>query len=84
MPGDLGMAFVSDIKHPTVDAGVIHRNYILVGIIKSFVSVEWDTGMADEEWNGITVQERLKASWGKSLAGKRTPLISHPLHTIVK
>ena len=65
MPGDLVMAFASDIKHPAVDAGVIHRNYILVGIIKSCVSVEWDTGMADENRNGITVQERLKVSWGE-------------------
>ena len=47
MPGDLVMAFTSDIKHPAVDAGVIHRNYILVGIVKSFVSVEWNTGMDD-------------------------------------
>ena len=65
MPGDLVMAFASDIKHPAVDAGVIHRNYILVGIVKSFVCVKWDTGMADEDWNGITVQERLNVSWGE-------------------
>ena len=67
MPGDLVMAFASDIKHPAVVAGVIHRNYILVGIVKSFVSVKWDTGMADfdEDWNGIAVQERLNVSWGE-------------------
>ena len=72
LPGDLVMAFASDIKHPAVDAGVIHRNYILVGIIKSFVSVEWDNGMADEDWNGITVQERLNVSWGEVPRWKKT------------
>ena len=40
MPGDVVMAFASDIKHPAVDAGVIHRNYILVGIVKSFVCIQ--------------------------------------------
>ena len=67
MPGDLAMAFTFDIKHPAVDAGVIHRNYILVGIVKSFVSVEWNTGVTDvdTDWNGITVQERLNVSWGE-------------------
>ena len=74
LPGDLVMAFASDIKHPAVTAGVIHRNYILVGIVKSFVSVEWDTRMhdVDEEWNGITVQERLNVTWGEVLRWKKT------------
>ena len=59
MPGYLVMEFASDIKHPTVDVVVIHRNYILVGIIRSCVSVEWDTGMVYENWNCITIQDRL-------------------------
>ena len=60
-------------QDPAVDAGVIHRNYILVGIVKSFVGVEWDTGMADvdEDWNGITVQERLNVSWGEVTRWKK-------------
>ena len=74
MPEDLVMAFSSDIKHPAVDIGVIHRNYILVGIVKSFVSVEWNTGRddVDEEWNGITVQERLNVTWGEVPRWKKT------------
>ena len=63
MTGDLVTLFVSDIKHPAVDAGVIHRNYILVVIIRSFFSVEWDIGMAVKDWNGINMQERLIISW---------------------
>ena len=59
------MAFASYIKHPAVDTCVIHRNYILVGIIRPCVSVEWDTGIADKDWNGITVQKRLNVSWGE-------------------
>ena len=34
MPGDLVTTFASDTKHPVVDAGVIHRNYILVDFYK--------------------------------------------------
>ena len=63
MPGDLVMAFASDINHPAVEAGLIHRNYILVGAVKSFVDVKWNTGMGDDEWDGITNQERLKIVW---------------------
>ena len=40
MPGDLVMVFVYDINHPAFDAGAIHRNYIIVGIINAFVDVE--------------------------------------------
>ena len=61
MPGDLVMAFASDIDHPAVVAGAIHRSYILVGIVNSFVDVEWDTKISDI---GITVQERLNVLWG--------------------
>ena len=63
MPGDLVFAFASDINHPAVDAGLIHRNYILVGAVKSFVNVKWDTGMGDDEWDGFTNQKRLKILW---------------------
>ena len=65
MSGYLVMSFLSDIKHPAVEVDVIHRNYILVGIIRSFVSIEWDTGMTDEDWNSITMQGRLNVFWGK-------------------
>ena len=61
MPGDLVMAFASDIDHSAVDAGVIHRSYMLVGIVNSFVDVEWETKISDI---GITVQERLNVLWG--------------------
>ena len=63
MPGDLVMAFASDIDHPAIEEGLIHRNYILLGIVKSFVHVEWNTEMGDDEWDGITTQERLKMFW---------------------
>ena len=65
MPGDLVMAFASDISHPAVDAGVIHRNYVLVGIVQRFIDVEWNTGRFEDDWNGITTQERLKVTWGQ-------------------
>ena len=88
MPGDLVMAFASDIKHPAVDAGVIHRNYILVGIVKSFVSVEWNTGVTDvdTDWNGITVQERLNVSWGEVTRWKKNSPNQppHPHNSLVK
>ena len=61
MPGDLVMAFASDINHPAVDAGVIHRSYMLVGIVNSFVDVEQETKIAEIV---ITVQERLNVFWG--------------------
>ena len=66
MPGDLVMAFASDIEHPAVKEGIIHRNYILLGIVKSFVNVKWGCGIEDEEsgWDGVTWQERLKVFWG--------------------
>ena len=63
MPGDLVMAFVSDINHPAVDTGFIYYNYILVGTVKSFVYVEWNTGMEEDEWDGITNHGRLKILW---------------------
>ena len=43
MPGDLVFEFASDINHPAVGAGLIHRNYILVGAVKSFFKIRWDT-----------------------------------------
>ena len=63
MPGDLVMAFASDLDHPAVNEELISRNFILVGIVKSFIDVKWDTGMKDEEWDGIANQERLKMFW---------------------
>ena len=47
--------------------------------IRSFVSVEWYTGMADEDWNGITVHERLHESsdeiprWSRNSPNKPPP-----------
>ena len=86
MPGDLVMAFASDIKHPAVDEGLIHRNYILVGIVKVFVYVEWNTHLGDDEWNGITTQERLKVFWsdidGWDSYSSNQP--KHPLNSQVK
>ena len=66
MPGDLVMAFASDIEHPAVKEGIIHCNYILLGIVKSFVNVKWSHGIEDEEsgWDGVSWQERLKVFWG--------------------
>ena len=86
MPGDLVMAFASDINHPAVDAGVIHRNYILVGIVQRFIDVEWNTGMSEEDWDGITTQERLKVTWGEidgwdMYSSAKPP---HPLNSEVK
>ena len=63
MPGDLVMAFASDINHPAVAAGLIHRHYILVGAVKSFVKVRWNTTLADDDWDGFMDQERLKVEW---------------------
>ena len=64
MPGDLVMAFASDIDHPAVYKKSISRNFILVGIVKSFIHVQWDTGMRDDEdFDRFSFQERLKVSW---------------------
>ena len=64
MPGDLVMAFASDIDHPEVYKKSISRNFILVGIVKSFIHVQWDTGMRDDEdFDRFSSQERLKVSW---------------------
>ena len=60
MPGDLVMAFASDIHHPALESGLIHQNYMVIGLVKSFVEVKWDTEMGDDEWDGIATQERLK------------------------
>ena len=50
MPGDLVMAFASDINHPAVAEGIIHPSYILVGRVRYFVDV--------------ATQQRLKVFWG--------------------
>ena len=63
MPGDLVMAFASDIHHPALESGLIHPNYMVIGLVKSFVEVKWDTEMGDDEWDGIATQERLKVFW---------------------
>ena len=47
MPGDLIMDFSSEVNHPEARDEIIHRNYILIGIVKSFVYEEWDTGKTD-------------------------------------
>ena len=59
MQGDPIIAFLSDIIHLAIDEYVIHRNYILVGIVKSFVDVEWNI-RSDFD---IVPQERLKVCW---------------------
>ena len=86
MPGDLVMAFASDINHPAFELRLIHRNYILVGIVKSFVEVKWNTKMADDEWDGITTQERLKILWGKAdgASWEHESQGKHPLNSQVK
>ena len=39
MPGNLMMAFASNINHPAIEEGLVHRNYILVGLVQSFTNV---------------------------------------------
>ena len=86
MPGDLVMAFASDINHPAIEEGLIHRNYILVGVVQSFTDVVWDTGYADDDWDGKTTQERLKVLWcdikGWDKGHANQP--EHPLNQQVK
>ena len=53
MPGDLVMAFASDIHHPALESGLIHPNYMVIGLVKAFIEVKWDTEMGDDEWDGI-------------------------------
>ena len=65
MSGNLIMAFASNVNHPAARDEIIYHNYILIGISKSFLYEEWDTGIKDEEWEGIMIQEKLKVFWGE-------------------
>ena len=47
IPGDLVMAHVLDIKHPVFDTGTIDRSFVVFGIVKKIVQVQWKTGMRD-------------------------------------
>ena len=58
MPGDLIMAHASDIDHPAWVQVKIDRNYIMFGVVKNFVYVEWDTGFGI-----IEDHERLNINW---------------------
>ena len=81
MPGDLVMAFASDINHPAFKSGLIHQNYMVIGIVKSFVEVKWDTEMGDDEWDGIATQERLKVNWC-DIDGWDSDTCSQPKHPL--
>ena len=58
-------------------------NYILVGTVKSFVEAKWNTGMGDDEWDGITTQERLKILWS-DIKGWEDESLKQPEHPINK
>ena len=54
MPGDLVMTTVQQIKHPTMECGLIENpNYVMFGSVKSFIYMDWDTGMKDDQWDCI-------------------------------
>jgi len=63
-PGDLVMASASDIGHPAFKAGIVGCSYVMLGYVVEFVYVSWNTGMKDENWDGIVDQhERLRVRW---------------------
>ena len=63
-PGDLVIAFASDIVHPAFKQGIIGCSYVVLGSVEGFVYQHWDTGMKDENWDGVVQQhERLKVNW---------------------
>ena len=63
-PGDLVIAFASDIVHPAFKQGIIGCSYVVLGSVEGFVYQRWDTGMKDENWDGVVQQhERLKVNW---------------------
>ena len=83
--GDLVMGFASDLEHPEIVENNIHRNYILMGILRSFIDVEWDTGRRDkEDWDGITIQERLNVQWFDGNKLGITMNVKHPRNDQVK
>ena len=58
------MAFASDIVHPAFKQGIIGCSYVVLGSVEGFVYQRWDTGMKDENWDGVVQQhERLKVNW---------------------
>ena len=75
------MAFASDINHPVFELGLIHQNYTVIGLVKSFVEVKWDTEMGDDEWDGIATQERLKVNWC-DIDGWDSDTCSQPKHPL--
>ena len=67
-PGDLVMAFASDIKHPAYLAGKINRSFIFFGVVRNFVYVQWNTGLGDKEWDGVIENhERLNIRWAANI-----------------
>ena len=63
-PGDLVMASASDIGHPAFKQGIIGCSYVVLGSVVEFVYMWWDTGMEDDNWDGVVEQhKRLKVCW---------------------
>ena len=63
-PGDLVMASASDIGHPAFKQCIIGCSYVVLGSVVEFLYMRWDTGLKDDNWDGVVEQhERLKVSW---------------------
>ena len=63
IPGDIIMAFTSNVKHPAACDDIVRHNYILIGIVNFFVYEELNMGKKYNKWDGITIQDRWKIFW---------------------
>ena len=71
IPTYIVMVTTGEVRRPAVKYGFVNRNYLLFGVVIVYIYINWETGRADEEWDGVVKNhERLRVQWVK-VAGRK-------------